>query len=163
MLVRAFLLRGHDESSTSSNKGNYVEILELIPSVMPELGRQFRSLPNNAKYTSKVVQNDLLKAAADVVLKQITDEIKDAEGFAVIADKARDVSKEQLSLCLRYVNKQLEINERFVGFSDLCDLDVKALAEKIVARLQVLGLDIKQCVAQCYDGASVMSGQVSGV
>lgn len=64
---------------------------------MPELGRQFRSLPNNAKYTSKVVQNDLLKAAADVVLKQITDEIKDAEGFAVIADVAQDVSeKEQL-------------------------------------------------------------------
>ena len=53
-------LRGHDESSTSSNKGNYVEILELLTSVMPELGRQFRSLPNNAKYTSKVVQNDLL-------------------------------------------------------------------------------------------------------
>ena len=82
----------------------------------------------------------------------------------MIADEARDVSKkEQLSLCLRYVNKQLEVNERFVGFSDLCDLDAKALAEKIVARLQVLGLDIKQCVAQCYDGASVMSGQVSGV
>ena len=41
-------LRGHDESSTSSNKGNYVEILELLTSVMPELGRKFRSLP---KYT----------------------------------------------------------------------------------------------------------------
>ena len=50
-----------------------------------------------------------------------------------------------------------------MGFSDLCDLDAKALAEKIVARLQVLGLDVKQCIAQCYDGASVMSGQVSGV
>ena len=47
-----------------------------------------------------------------------------------------------------------------VGFSDLCDLDAKALAEKIVVRLQVLGLD---CIAQCYDGVSVMSGQVSGV
>ena len=29
-----------------------VEILELLASVMPELGRQFHSLPNNAKYTS---------------------------------------------------------------------------------------------------------------
>ena len=70
-------LRGHDESSTSSNKGNYVEILELLASVMPELGHKFRSLPNNAKYTLKVVQNDLLKAAADVVLKHIIDEIKE--------------------------------------------------------------------------------------
>lgn len=43
----------------------------------------------------KVVQNDLLKAAADVVLKQITDEIKDAEGFGVVADKGKDVSKKE--------------------------------------------------------------------
>ena len=64
---QGFALRGHDESSTSSNKGNYVEILELLASVMPELGCQFRSLPNNATYTSKVVQNDLLKAAGDIV------------------------------------------------------------------------------------------------
>ena len=61
-------LRGHDESSTSRNKGNYVEILELLASVMPELGCQFCSLPNNATYTSKVVQNDLLKAAGDDVI-----------------------------------------------------------------------------------------------
>ena len=50
-----------------------------------------------------------------------------------------------------------------MGVSDLCDLDAKALVEKIVARLQVLGLHIEQCVAQCYDRASVMSGQMSGV
>ena len=98
-------LRRHDESCTSRNNGNYVEILELLVSVTPELGHQFHSLPNNAKYPSKVVQNDLLIAAADVVLKQIIDEIKDAEGFAVITDEVRGVSKkEQLSLCLRYVN-----------------------------------------------------------
>ena len=96
----------------------------------------------------------MLKAAADIVLKQITDEIKDTEGFAVIADEVRDVSKKAISL---------EVNECFVGFSDLCDLDAKPLAEKIVARLQVLDLDIKQCIVQCSDGASVMSGQVSGV
>lgn len=121
-------------------------------------------ITQHAKYTSKVVQNDLLKAADDVVLKQITDEIKDAKGFAVIADEAQNVSKkEQLSLCLRYVNKKLEINKHFVGFSDLCDIDAKALTEKIVVRLQGLGLDVKQCIVQCYDGTSVMSGQVSGV
>ena len=60
-------------------KGNYAEILELLASVMPELGHQFCSLPNNAKYTSKVVQNDLLKATTEVVFKEITDEVKEAE------------------------------------------------------------------------------------
>ena len=157
-------LRGHDESSGSNNKGNYIEILELLLSLVPELSAQFRSLPDNAKYTSKVIQNDLLKAASDVVLKKVTDEVKEAEGFAVIADEARDIrKKEQLSLCLRYVNKDLEVNERFVGFCDLSELDAKALATKIVDGLRKLGLDVKQCLAQCYDGASVMSGEVSGV
>ena len=105
-------LRGHDESSASNNKGNYVEILKLLASVMPELGRQFRLLPNNAKYTSKVVQNDLLKAAADVVLKQITDEIKDAEGFAVIADEARDISKKRATFSVPQVREQGLASER---------------------------------------------------
>ena len=156
-------LRGHDESSTSTNKGNFVEIVELLASVMPEVERKFRSLPKNAKYTSKVVQNDLLKAA-DVVLKEITEEIKDSEGYAVIADETRDISKvEQLALCLRYVSKNLDVKEHFVGFSELSDLDPKALADKTVERLQVLSLDVHKCVAQCYDGASVMSGEVSGV
>ena len=61
------------------------------------------------------------------------------------------------------MKKNLDVNEHLEGFYDLCDLDAKALAKKIVARLQVLCLDEKQCIAQCYDGASIMSGQVSGV
>ena len=157
-------LRGHDETSTSNNKGNYVEILELLTSIVPELEHEFRSLPNNAKYTSKVIQNDLLRAAADTVLRHIVNEIKESEGYSVIADETRDISKkEQLSLCIRYVNKQFQVNEHFVGFTQLCELDALALAGKIVEQLHMLGLDIKQCLAQCYDGAAVMSGQVSGV
>lgn len=37
------------------------------------------------------------------------------------------------------------------------------MAEKIVDGLRKFGLDLKRCFAQCYDGASVMSGEVSGV
>ena len=82
---------------------------------------------------SKDIQNDLLKAATDVVLQQICDEIKESEGFTIIADETRDVSgKEQLSLCLRYINKQMIVNERFVGFSELSELDAKALSDKIM-------------------------------
>ena len=43
--------RGHNESCRSNNKGNYVEILELLVSILPEFGNQIRSLPGNAKYT----------------------------------------------------------------------------------------------------------------
>ena len=62
-------LRGHDETSGSANKGNFVELVDLIKSTSPQFDFQCKSLPKNAKYTSKSVQNDLLKAAADVVLR----------------------------------------------------------------------------------------------
>ena len=55
------------------------------------------------------------------------------------------------------------VNEHFVGFSELSELDAKALSDKIMQRLMELGLDIKKCISQCYDGASVMSGVVTGV
>ena len=85
-------LRGHDETSGSAKKGNFVELVDLIKSTSPQFDFQCKSLPKNAKYTSKSVQNDLLKAAVDVVLREIRDNVMEAEGFAVIADESRDVS-----------------------------------------------------------------------
>jgi hypothetical protein len=157
-------LRGHDESANSHNKGNFVEVLELLLSVVPELKSQMNILAKNARYTSHIIQDDLLKAAADVVWKEITDEIRKAEGFSVIADETRDISKiEQMSICLRYVSTQFRVYERFVGFIALSDLHARALAEAIVNKLNSVGLDVKKCIAQHYDSASVISGTVSGV
>ena len=53
--------------------------------------------------------------------------------------------------------------ERFIGFIVLEELDAKSLAEKIVHETENLGLNMQNCVAQCYDGASVMSGKFKGV
>ena len=113
------------------------------------------------KYTSKDTQNDIIKAAASCLLSVIVQEIKDAEYFAVIADETRDVSHvEQLSLCIRYIHsKDLVVKERFLKFADVHELHAEALVSTIVE----LGLDLNKCVAQCYNGASVMGGRVSGV
>uniref|UniRef100_A0A1X7U5U3 TTF-type domain-containing protein n=1 Tax=Amphimedon queenslandica TaxID=400682 RepID=A0A1X7U5U3_AMPQE len=157
-------LRGHDETNTSSNKGNFVEILELLASLTPELKHLLHSMPRNAKYTSNIIQNDLLKAATDTVLRHIINEVKESDCYAIVADEAQDKSHtEQLSLCIRYVNNHFEVNEHFVGFSNLHELNAHAIVGKIVERLEVLGLDIKKCFSQCYDGASVMSGKITGV
>lgn len=45
----------------------------------------------------------------------------------------------------------------------MSNLAAKVLAEQISQDPQNLGLDINDCVTQCYDGASVMSGKHSGV
>ena len=67
-------LRGH-ESENSENKGNFKEILSLLASENPSLKHQLDNAPSNAKYTSKEIQNDLLKAAASVVLESVCEDV----------------------------------------------------------------------------------------
>ena len=153
-------LRGHDESKDNiiSNKGNFIEILNLIKMESPQAKKNLNALPRNA---TKVSQNELLNAAANVVSKKIVDEVAKAEMFTVIADESRDVSKvEQMSICLRYVTAY-EVQEIFLTFVPLnSDLIAPTLACAIADTLSSKG---RQCVAQSYDGASVMSGHLNGV
>ena len=43
---------GHDESPSSSNKGNFLRLLDLLARVSPEFAKQRARCPDNAKYTS---------------------------------------------------------------------------------------------------------------
>ena len=57
-----------------------------------------------------------------------------------------------LNNCLRFVSRQdNHIKERFVGFTDVHELDASSLAGEIMNQLGQLGLDPSKC--QCYDGA----------
>lgn len=67
-------------------------------------------------------------------------------------------------MCVRYVNKDLEIQERFFGFFDCSDQrSATALCELIVTTLNSLGLGNVPIVGQSYDGATVMSGKIGGL
>ena len=156
-------LRGHDEQDTSLNKGNFLEILDLLAAHSDEFKDRLSTSPRNCKYTSNTTQNDILLAACDTILGQISVEVQQAGVFAIMADECRDVSRiEQLSVCIRYVNNGV-VTERFLGFSDMHELDASAITDEIVSVLGKQGINVKQCIAQCYDGASVMSGRRSGV
>ena len=74
----------------------------------------------------------------------------------MIADKVTDITnKEELSLSLRFVLDGV-VKEMFVDF-----VEVERITGKVLARtiLQWLSTHIR---GQCYDGASNMSGAVSG-
>lgn len=165
MCKTGIVLRGHDESDKSDNKGNFRDILLLLLSEKHSLQHQFDGALSNAKYHSKGIQNDLLEAAAAVVLHNVSKDVQYAHHFSVIADECRDTGRmEQLSLCLRFASGQDNcIKERFVGFTDVHELDAFSLTGEIMRKIGELGLESEQCVSQCYDGASVMSGHLAGV
>ena len=80
------------------------------------------------------------------------------------ADETTDVHKDhQMVITFRYVNDEHEICESFTGFIDVEETTGKALAYKILQFIENIGLEKRNLVAQCHDGACAMSGIYSGV
>ena len=77
-------LRGHTVQETSQNKGNVLEVLDLL-AAHSEFKNRLSNSPRNCKYTSNHTQNDILLAACDTILDQVATEVKRAGVFAVMA------------------------------------------------------------------------------
>ena len=162
-VLQGIAQRGDDESSSSENKGNFLELLHLIANKDPFLKKRLENCPQNAKYTHHSVQNELLTIMANLILNSITNEVQKATCFALMVDESKDIRKvEQLSIVVRYYLNGA-IYERFLGFHAAENLDAKSLFTYIKAVLAKCNIDIHKCVAQTYDGASVMSGHCNGV
>ena len=119
-------LRGHREGPESLNKGNFLEILDLLKSDNEWLDKCLVSAAKNAKYTSPDIQNSLLQAACSAVLEGIKDEIHLAKYFAVMVDESRDISKLNKFHCVRYCIDS-KVYERFLGFYDTKRADAESL------------------------------------
>lgn len=89
--------------------------------------------------------------------------VREAGFFSLLADETKDRSKcEQMSVVLRYVDHAAVIHEHFM-YIEAAGLTADKLTEYIVSVLKQFRLDPQCMVSQGYDGASVMSGQCSGV
>lgn len=120
-------------------------------------------MPKNAKYTHHSIQNEILSIMSRMVIESIANEVQKSKYFSVLADEIKDISKtEQLSVMVRYYYSNT-VNERFLGYVSCSELNAKALFEFIKKTLAACGINIQNCIAQTYDGASVMSGHQNGV
>ncbi|XP_076322154.1 zinc finger MYM-type protein 1-like [Tachypleus tridentatus] len=80
-----------------------------------------------------------------------------------MVNETKDVSKqEQLSIVVRYLHQQ-SFHEEFLDFTAAEGLDADSLLKKIMETLAKCGIDHNACIGQCYDGAAVMSGHISGI
>ena len=116
------------------------------------------------KYTHSEIQNELIDLMAQQVLREKLKEIRDHDFFAIMADEYTDISNlEQLSLCLRTVSDDLEIEENFLGFYELTNIKSDTIVHAIKDILLRSNLSLQNCRGQTYDGASNMMGKKSGV
>ncbi|CAN6697723.1 unnamed protein product [Malus baccata var. baccata] len=132
LLGQGLLFRGHDESFKSSNRGNYLELMQFLSKHNEQVRKVvFENAPKNLKYTSSDIQKDLVRACAIETIDAIT---KDMEGafFSLLVDGSRDSStKEQMAVVLHYVNKKGEAIEKFLGVQHVTSTTSSSLEEAI--------------------------------
>lgn len=154
--------RGHNENDTSLNRGNFIEMMNTI-GLFDDIVKNKINGPKNARYLHHSIQVEIIHIMANMILNRISSEVKESVYFSVMADETKDISKtEQFSVVVRYYF-QGELKERFLGFTPLTDLDGKSLFSHIKSILFKSKIDINNCIAQTYDGASVMRGHINGV
>ena len=84
--------------------------------------------------------------------------------YSIICDEYTGISnKEQLSLCIRWVNKFLVAHEEFLGFYEVPNIKSETLVKIIKDIFLRFQLSLQLCRVQCFDGASNMLGKRTGV
>ncbi|CAL8994453.1 unnamed protein product [Prunus brigantina] len=80
---------GHDESETSSNKGNYVELLQFLADHDEKVHAVvFENAPGNLKYIAPKIQKDLVNSCAVETIDAIISDMDDAF-FSILVDESR--------------------------------------------------------------------------
>ena len=145
----------------SDENSNFVQLLKLRCRDFPKLEEWLDKKTN--KYTSHDIQNELLKLMAHEIIRNMTKEMQDSF-YAIICDEYTDISnKEQLTICLRWVDEIFNIKEDFLGFYELKDIKSDTIVSALKDVLLRTQIPLDRCRGQCYDGASNMLGKNSGV
>ena len=155
LLRQGLAIRGHTDEES-----NLSQLLKL----RCEDEKNLRSWLQEKKYGSPEIINECITLFASEVVNNILNEIRAAKYFSILADETKDVqNKEQLSLCLRWVDNQFCVHEDVLVFVHVIKTDSEPLCSEIVQAVDKLGLNLNMCRGQGYDGAANMSGHLNGV
>ncbi|KAG2589277.1 hypothetical protein PVAP13_5NG370481 [Panicum virgatum] len=164
LLRQGLAFRGHNEGKDSNNQGNFRELLAWLAGNFEEVNIVvLENAPHNCQMIDHKIQKQLIAACAHETTKFIIEELGD-ECFAILADESSDAyQQEQLALYLRYVNKNGEPVERFLGLVHVEDTTSLTLKQAIQSLLIKYQLPLSKIRGQGYDGASNMKDHVNGL
>ncbi|XP_050065649.1 zinc finger MYM-type protein 1-like [Aphis gossypii] len=155
-----------DGNNSNLNEGNFRAILKYKAKVIDYLKNHLESESRN-KYISPQIQNEIITICGDLILSKLVKMVNASQCFSVLADETTDVSvKEQLTLCVRFVNgtgENAKLCEIFLKYVNVHNLTGQHLASAILEGLHSCGIDCSKMYGQGYDGASNMSGKFKGV
>ncbi|XP_007945856.1 zinc finger MYM-type protein 1 [Orycteropus afer afer] len=159
-------LRESDQSVSSINKGNFLELLEIRAK---DKGEGIFRLMNSQIdfYNSSQIQTEIIEIIKTEMLQDIVNEVNISSAFSIICDETTDsATKDQLSICVRYpqkTSKTILIKERFLGFIDTEEITGTNLHKIIKTYLQQIGVDLKNIRGQAYDSTINLRGKFNKI
>ncbi|XP_071053605.1 uncharacterized protein [Onthophagus taurus] len=103
----------------------------------------------------------MIQAVRSSIVKDIKE--SDVNWFTLMEDGTRDKNnRENIAIAIRYVKGGI-VNESLLTVTTTENLDKATFKELTLNTLRENNVDLSAMLSQCYDGASVMSGKVSGV
>ena len=141
---------------------------ELLFQINPELERISKRLPDNAKYSSPDIQNEVIHVIGKLLKRNISSEVKAAQIFTIMADGSTDQNGIEIEgFAVRYIDMaNMKVKEHDFDVLPATDRSASGLLELLVesAKGEDVGIDLEGgVVSQTYDGANVMSGKNAGL
>ena len=116
----------------------------------------------NVQYSSEQIVAEILQCISLVIEEQILSDLQSNDLFSLMTDESTDIAVlKQLVLVGRYVTGSRI--KTFLCITDIPNGTAKTIKETILKFLNEKSLDITKLCAFGSDGASVMTGRLSGV
>ena len=164
--AQGLAFRGHDESKLSSNRGNFIELLQLLSGKSNELSSFLDE--ERTTYTSHEPQNELIECIYKEVRAEIHRRIDNSRFLAVMMDDTSDISNvEQSAVSVRLLHNG-NVEEHLLGMVDASeDASVDGLTRILAETLKSYNITPENAkeklIGQSYDGAPTMGGEFRGV
>ena len=161
--LRWLVSQGLATPGKSDDTSNFHTLLDMS-SVSNKLLSTWLISDKPRKWISHQVENEIINIMSQTVLDKIIKEVVEFGFYGIMMDETSDTAnKEQVCLSVRFVYHKYEIHEAFVDISTVKSTSGEALFSNLLDSLKRLGLDIKDCKGQRYDGASSMSSIKKGL
>ncbi|XP_031781025.2 zinc finger MYM-type protein 1-like [Nasonia vitripennis] len=150
-------LRGHDE-----DRSNLLQFLHLRAEDVPELKSWLQRTGH--KWVHHSIIDEIIVLYSENLLNIIVNEIKCNKYYSIMIDETSDVSRlGQVSICLRTVSHNFVVKEHFMEFCNTGNTKSETLLKIVTEYLAKITLSINDLRGQCYDGASNVSGKITGL
>ena len=168
LVCQGLAFRGHDESKTSSNRGNYIELIDMYSqfSLDDKVLEALESEKAAFSGLSSDIQNDIISCMYTLLMDEIKLRVQKAKYISLMADESTDIANHsQMAVSIRLLHNG-EVHEHLVDVVEVsADKSSDALASAIKSSLKssVNITESSNVIGQSYDGASNMAGHIHSV